>query len=88
MKNLLFLSVMMTVFLSLASFVVAQGNVIIFEEEHIQGEIEKPEAFYILSPSNLEYESIPPEETFLEEIYDTLESTSFKRVKMSYFFAL
>ena len=87
MKNFLFLSIV-AVFLSVASFVLAQGNVIIFEEEHIQGEIEKPEAFYILSPSNLEYESIPPEETFLEEIYDSLETTSFKRVKTSYSFVL
>ncbi len=55
----------------------AQGRVIVFEEEHIQGEIEKPEAFYILSPSNLEYEPVPPEATFLEALYDTLEEAPF-----------
>ncbi len=57
--------------------VLAQGNVLVFEEETIQGQIEKPEAFYILSPSNLDYESIEPEESFLDELYETVESEPF-----------
>jgi hypothetical protein len=55
----------------------AQGNVIVFEEETIQVEIEKPEAFYILSPSNLEYQGLDPEESFLEELYETVEEAPF-----------
>ena len=81
MKNLLFLSLTVAVFLSFTSSVVAQELVIVVPDDHIQAETEKPEAFYILSPSDLEYESIPPEEAFLEEIYNSLESTSFKGIK-------
>lgn len=55
----------------------AQGRLLVFEEEVIQGEIDKPEAFYILSPSNLEYESVPPEESFLEELYETVDEAPF-----------
>ena len=60
-----------------ASSAYAQGNIIVFEEETIQVEIEKPEAFYILSPSNLEYRSLDPEESFLEELYETVEEAPF-----------
>jgi len=59
------------------SFASAQGNIIVFEEETIQVEIEKPEAFYILSPSNLDYRSLDPEESFLEELYETVEDDPF-----------
>ena len=55
----------------------AQGTVYTFEEEQIRVEIEKPEAFYILSPSNLDYESMPAEETFLPELYETVEEEPF-----------
>jgi len=65
------------VVLFIASTAQAQNQVYVFEEETIQGSIEKPEAFYILSPSSLNYESVPAEETFLPELYDTLEESSF-----------
>lgn len=55
----------------------AQGRVIIFDEEAIEGEIEKPEAFYILSPSNLEYEPVDPERSFLEALDESVRSPLF-----------
>lgn len=48
-----------------------------FDEGVIRVEIEKPEAFYILSPSNLDYESLPAEESFLPELYETVEEEPF-----------
>jgi len=52
----------------------AQNNIYVFEEETIVGRIEKPEAFYILSPSNLEYRWMDAEASFLERIYETVQS--------------
>ncbi len=63
--------------LLLGGTALAQGTVYTFEEEQIRVEIEKPEAFYILSPSNLDYESMPAEETFLPELYETVEEEPF-----------
>ena len=56
----------------------SQDAVYVFEEETIQGTIEKPEAFYILSPSNLDYEALEAEESFLEELYETVEDAPFR----------
>jgi hypothetical protein len=70
-------TVALTVAVLVANGAWAQGNVIVFEEETIQVEIEKPEAFYILSPSNLEYQGLDPEESFLEELYETVEEAPF-----------
>ena len=53
----------------------SQNQVYVFEEETIRGTIEKPEAFYILSPSSLEYESLEAEESFLPELYETVEDS-------------
>lgn len=55
----------------------AQGTTYTFEEEVIRGTIEKPEAFYILSPSSLDYESVDTEESFLPELYETVEEAPF-----------
>lgn len=52
-------------------------NVIVFDESVITGEIEKPEAFYILSPSNLDYESMDLEDSFLDELYDSTRDEEF-----------
>ena len=52
-------------------------NVIVFEEETITGEIEKPEAYYILSPSNLEYEPAPAQESFMDALWVTVEDVPF-----------
>lgn len=64
--------------LTFSSFAVAQGNIIVFDDvERIEGQIEKPEAFYILSPSSLDYESLTAEDSFLDRLYETVETESF-----------
>lgn len=55
----------------------AQNRVIVIEEEALTVELEKPEAFYILSPSNLDYQSVDPEASFLDELYATVEEAPF-----------
>ena len=65
---------------SLAAEVVAQGRrgaVLQLDEEKIKGEIEKPEAYYILAPSNLTYQQTPPEASFLTRLYETVEKAPF-----------
>jgi len=65
---------------SLAAEVVAQGRrgaVLQLDEEKIKGEIEKPEAYYILAPSNLTYQQTPPEASFLVRLYETVEKAPF-----------
>ena len=64
--------------LTFSSLAVAQGNIIVFDDvERIEGQIEKPEAFYILSPSSLDYESLTAEDSFLDRLYETVETESF-----------
>jgi hypothetical protein len=63
-----------------ATQVVAQGRrggVLQLDEEKIKGEIEKPEAYYILAPSNLTYQQTPPEASFLVRLYETVEKAPF-----------
>lgn len=55
----------------------AQNRVIVIEEEQLTVELEKPEAFYILSPSNLDYQAVNPEASFLDALYETLEDAPF-----------
>lgn len=55
----------------------AQEATYTFEEEVIRGTIEKPEAFYILSPSSLDYASLDAEESFLDALWDTVEEEPF-----------
>ncbi len=59
------------------STVAAQDRVYVFDEVTVRGEIEKPEAFYILSPSNLEYVSLDAEASFLPALYETVEELPF-----------
>jgi hypothetical protein len=47
------------------------------DEIVIRGEVDKPEAFYILAPSNLSYQTIEPETSFLDELYETTEDATF-----------
>ena len=77
MKRRTIFSAVLGTLIFVTSSVSGQGRVIVFSEEVIEGEIEKPEAFYILSPSNLDYEPLEPEESFLDELYDTVEETPF-----------
>lgn len=55
----------------------SQNRVIVIEEESLTVELEKPEAFYILSPSNLDYQSLAAEASFLQELYETVEEEPF-----------
>jgi hypothetical protein len=52
-------------------------RIIQLEEEVVEGRIEKPEAFYILQPTNLNYESAEPEQSFLPELLRTVEEAPF-----------
>lgn len=63
--------------LSWSAGALAQETTYTFEEEVIRGTIEKPEAFYILSPSSLDYESADLEESFLRQLYETVEESPF-----------
>ena len=54
-----------------------RGAVIQLDEEKIKGEIEKPEAYYILAPSNLTYQQTPPEASFLARLFETVEKAPF-----------
>ena len=52
---------------------VAQDNrILVLEDEVIEGRIEKPEAFYILQPTNLNYENAELTESFLPDLYRTV----------------
>lgn len=66
-----------SVFLGLitgASLALAQDIIL---EDVVTAEIEKPQAFYVLRASELEYESMEPRESFLEELYQSVEQTPF-----------
>jgi uracil-DNA glycosylase len=52
-------------------------RIIQLDEEVIEGRIEKPEAFYILQPTNLNYERAEPAESFLPELLRTVEQAPF-----------
>ncbi len=52
-------------------------RIIELEDEVIEGRIEKPEAFYILQPTNLNYEAAELEESFIPELLDTVEEDPF-----------
>lgn len=56
---------------------VDSSRVIQLGEEVIEGRIEKPEAFYILQPTNLNYEEAETEESFLPELLRTVEEEPF-----------
>lgn len=66
-----------SVFLGLitgASLALAQDIIL---EDVVTAEIEKPQAFYVLRASELEYESMEPRESFLEELYQSVEHAPF-----------
>lgn len=78
--NLIAIVVGILLVASVASQVFAQGRrgaVLQLDEEKIKGEIEKPEAYYILAPSNLTYQQTPPEASFLSRLYETVEKAPF-----------
>ena len=53
------------------------NRILVLEEEIIQGRIEKPEAFYILQPTNLSYEPAETEASFLPDLLETVHSDLF-----------
>ncbi len=64
--------------LMIASMAAAENeNIFIFEEDIITGEIEKPEAFYVLRASSLDYEFDDRAESFLEELRRTVDHEAF-----------
>ena len=58
----------------------AQGpRVIQLEEIHIEGRVQKPNAFYILNRSNLGYEVLDLRTSFLREVVRSVRREPFKR---------
>ena len=53
------------------------SNVITLEETVIEGRIQKPEAFYILQRSNLNYNALEPKKSFVPKILDTVKGKPF-----------
>lgn len=52
-------------------------GVIVLEEQVIEGRIQKPEAFYILQRSNLNYDALEPKRSFVPRILDTVKKSPF-----------
>lgn len=52
-------------------------RVIKLDEISVEGRIQKPQAFYILPRSNLNYQGLDRQETFLPKISRTLEQDPF-----------
>ena len=52
-------------------------KVIRLEEITVEGRIQKPQAFYILPRSNLDYEALDRQESFLPEIDHSLDKDPF-----------
>ena len=63
-------------FFSLAMPSIAAAQDIILEEV-VTAEIEKPQAFYVLRASDVQYEGMEPEETFLPELFESVEKAPF-----------
>ncbi|MFW5878341.1 MAG: hypothetical protein ACOCVR_00845 [Myxococcota bacterium] len=47
------------------------------EEIRVEGRIQKPQAFYILPRSNLDYEALDQKESFLPKIEESVEREPF-----------
>ena len=79
-SRLAFMAVLMLVLLWSISASSQSRNTLNFDDDDeivIRGEVDKPEAFYILAPSNLNYQTIEPETSFLDELYETTEDETF-----------
>ena len=53
------------------------GGIIRLDEEVIEGRIQKPEAFYILQRSNLNYESLELKRSFIPNILESVKKDPF-----------
>ena len=60
-----------------AEAVAQKKKVIRLEEITVEGRIQKPQAFYILPRSNLDYEALDRKESFLQEIDVSLDKDPF-----------
>lgn len=55
----------------------SDGNVIRLEAIKVEGRIQKPQAFYILQRSNLNFEGLELKESFIPKIIDSVEEEPF-----------
>ena len=53
------------------------GNVIELEETVIEGRVQKPEAFYILQRSSLNYDALEPKKSFIPKILESAKADPF-----------
>ena len=53
------------------------GNVIELEETVIEGRVQKPEAFYILQRSTLNYDALEPKKSFIPRILESAKADPF-----------
>ena len=74
---LLVLVLVLTPTLLWAQSVRGSHRVIQLGEEIVEGRIEKPEAFYILRPTNLDYEGVAMQESFIPELLETVNEEPF-----------
>ena len=63
--------------LTISSTAFAQQGVINLEESVIKGRIQKPEAFYILQPANLDYEALNAQPSFIDALLETVKEEPF-----------
>jgi hypothetical protein len=63
--------------LTLAVPAVAQDRMIVIEDSEWVVDLEKPSAYFMLQPSNLNYDEEEAEESFLEALYQTVEDAPF-----------
>lgn len=52
-------------------------RILVLDEEVVEGRIEKPEAFYILQATNLNYDQAELTESFLPDLFRTVEEEPF-----------
>lgn len=57
------------------------GGVINLEETVIEGNIQKPEAFYILQHANLNYQSLEPKKSFIPELMQSVDREPIKSTR-------
>lgn len=62
---------------ALAQSTGSRKKVIRLEEITVEGRIQKPQAFYILPRSNLDYEALERSESFLPKIEESVEKEPF-----------
>ncbi len=80
MKNIIRVSIALGVLclgLTMSTTAFAQDGVINLEESVIKGRIQKPEAFYILQPANLDYEALNAQPSFIDALLETVEEEPF-----------